>query len=357
MLKKISIKNFRGFKKLEVNDCHRFNLIIGKNNVGKTALLEALFLHIGSKNPELPLRINVLRGIIPQFPLKIESLWNSLFHNYDSEKTISIESTDTRHKSRKLEIKLASKDETKLLKPKDKKSKLDETSITTSTSSQDRIELKYYDPQNNYSSSFAIIEKEGIRLENPKDPDLPGIFVFTRGKGGGLEDAERYGQLDVKGETNDIINVLQKIEPRLKRLSIVPQGIDSNVYGDIGIGRAIPIQLMGEGTSKLLTLSLAFTVVKNGIVLIDELEGGLHFSIMREVFLAIKELANKYNVQIFATTHSNECVHALYDIYENQDAGELSVIRLDRINDEINTVVYDKESLNTVFETGWEIRG
>jgi AAA15 family ATPase/GTPase len=356
MLKNITIENFRGFKKLDIQDSRKFNLIIGKNNVGKTALLEALFLHIGSKNPELPSKINIFRGIFP-IPLKIESLWSPLFYNYDSSKVISVSSRDSKYKARKLEIKLASEDATKILQPKEKKGKEDETSITTSTIPKDRIELKYYDTRNNYSTSFAIMEKEGIRLENPKDSDLQGIFVLSRGKGGGSEDAERYAQLDVKDETNDIINILQKVEPRLKRLSVVPQGPDSNIYGDVGIGRAIPIQLMGEGTSKLLTLSLAITVVKDGIVLIDEIENGLHYSIMLEVFLAIKELAKKYNIQIFATTHSNECVHSIYEAYENSDSSDLSVIRLDRIDDEIKTVVYDKESLNTAFETGWEIRG
>lgn len=356
MLKNITIENFRGFRKLDIHDSKRFNLIIGKNNVGKTALLEALFLHIGSKNPELPSKINIFRGIF-SIPLKIESLWSPLFYNYDSRKIISVSSLDFKHKSRKLEIKLASLDETKFLEPKEKKSKEDETSITTSTTLQDRIELKYYDPKNNYSRSFAIIEKEGIRLENPKDSDLYGVFVLSRGKGGGSEDAERYAQVDVKNETNDIINILQKVEPRLKRLSVVPQGPDSNIYGDIGIGRAIPIQLMGEGTSKLLSLSLAITVAKEGIVLIDEIENGLHYSIMPEVFLAIKELAKKYNVQIFATTHSNECVHSIYEAYKNSDSDDISVIRLDRVDDEIKTVIYDKESLNTVFNTGWEIRG
>lgn len=356
MLKSISIENFRGFNKLDINDCRTFNLIIGKNNVGKTALLEAIFLHIGSKNPELPIRINILRGIFP-LSSKAESLWSPLFYHYEFQNTISISSIDIKHKTRKLEIKLASKDATKILKPREKRDKEGETSITTQTTVQDRIELKYYDPDNNYSTSYAIADKEGIHLENLKDSDLSGIFVISRGKGGGSEDASRYAQLDVKGDTNDIINILQKVEPRLKRLTVVPQGIESNVYGDIGFGRAIPVQLMGEGTSKLLTLALAITAVKNGIVLVDELENGIHYSIMRDVFASLKELAKKYNVQIFATSHSNECLHSIYEAHETTNPNDFSVIRLDRINDEIKTMVYDKEALDTVFETGWEIRG
>ena len=78
---------------------------------------------------------------------------------------------------------------------------------------------------------------------------------------------------------------------------------------------------------------------------------------MREVFSALKELAKKYNVQIFATTHSNECVHALYESYGESDPDDISFIRLDRVEGEIKSVNYDKRSLDTIFETGWEIRG
>ncbi len=356
MLNKISIENFRGFRSLQIEDCKNFNLIIGKNNVGKTALLESLFLHIGSKNPELPVKINVFRGIL-KVPFTVDSLWSPLFFNFNTNETITISSHDIKHKSRRLEIKLVSAEATKIVKPTDKKRKESETSILTSTSPQDRIELKYYDTHNQYSSSYAIIGDEGITFENLKNSDLTGIFVLSGGKGGGKEDSERYGQLDVKGETDDIIEILRKVEPRLKRLSVVPQGPISSIYGDIGIGQAIPIQLMGEGTSKILTLSLAITAVPNGIVLIDEIENGLHYSVMKDVFEAIIELANKYNVQIFATTHSNECVRSFFDAFNVLKSKELSVIRLDRIDDEITAVPYDLEALSTVFETGWEIRG
>jgi len=356
MLNKISIENFRGFKSLQIEDCKRFNLVIGKNNVGKTALLESLFLHVGSKNPELPIKINIFRGIL-KVPFTVDSLWSPLFNNFSTNKVITVSTVDDKYKSRRLEIKLASAETKKIVNHTDKKKKDSESSLVTSTSLQDRIELKYYNVENDYSSSYAIIGEEGITFENLKNSDLTGIFVLSRGKGGGMEDSERYAKLDVKGETYDVVEILKKVEPRLRRLSVVPHGPNSSIYGDIGIGQSIPIQLMGEGTSKLLSLALAITAVPNGIVLIDEIENGLHYSIMEEVFKAIIELANKYNVQIFATTHSNECLNAFFNSFFAIKNNDLSVIRLDRINDEIKSVVYNKESLETVIETGWEIRG
>lgn len=356
MLNKILIENFRGFNQLEVNNCKRFNLIIGKNNVGKTAFLEALFLHIGSTNPDLPSRINLLRGL-GRVLASAESLWSPLFYNFDAEQKIIISSTDTKHKERKLEIRLASSDTVKLFKPKETNEKSSEVSVLTSTLPPDRIELKYYNPQNEYTTSYAIVNEDGIKFENLRNPDMTGIFVISRGKGGGTEDSERYGRLNTKGKTDVILEILQRIEPRLKRLFTVPIAFGSDIHGDIGLEQSLPLQLMGEGTSKLLSLSLAITAVPNGIVLIDEIENGLHYSIMRDVFEAIIELANKYHVQIFATTHSNECVHAIFKSFKDLNSDDLSVIRLDRIDEEIKPVIYNRESLTTVFETGWEIRG
>ena len=356
MIKKILIENFRGFKSLQIENCKNFNLIIGKNNVGKTAFLEALFLHIGSTNPELPARINLFRGI-GRILASAESMWSPLFYNFDSTQKITINSLGKKHNERKLEIRLASRNSVKFSKPKEKRDKGTEVSILTSTTPPDRIELKYYNPENDYTISYAIIDEEGIRFENPKNSDMTGIFVISKGKGGGREDSERYGQLDSKGKTQDILDILRKIEPRLKRLLTVPVALGSDVHGDIGLGKSLPVQLMGEGTTKLLSLSLAITAVPGGIVLIDEIENGLHYSVMKDVFKAICELANKYNVQIFATTHSNECVHSFFEAFTELNSNELTVIRLDGDNEIIKSVPYDLSALTTVFETGWEIRG
>ena len=65
MYYKFTIDNFRGFKNLTLNSLKRVNLISGKNNVGKTSLLEALFIHCGAFNPDLILRVNAFRGIQP----------------------------------------------------------------------------------------------------------------------------------------------------------------------------------------------------------------------------------------------------------------------------------------------------
>src|SRR5438045_3958182 len=93
MYKTFEIQNFRGFKQLSLGGFRRINLITGKNNVGKTAILEALFLHSGSYNPELTLVLAGLRGITQlktDMDREQESPWDSFFHNYVSSQPIRL---------------------------------------------------------------------------------------------------------------------------------------------------------------------------------------------------------------------------------------------------------------------------
>ena len=84
MLKSLEVSNFRGFKKLTVEGWSRLNLVAGKNNTGKTAFLEALFLHLGPLEPHLATSFShrgESRSSVPMLPLglRYEDEWQALF--------------------------------------------------------------------------------------------------------------------------------------------------------------------------------------------------------------------------------------------------------------------------------------
>jgi AAA15 family ATPase/GTPase len=87
MFRALSITGFRGFSKLKIPQLDRFNLFLGQNNVGKTALLEAIFLLVGPTTPELTVRISGFRGI-EQFRNDPEELWGWFFYNKNLKSTI-----------------------------------------------------------------------------------------------------------------------------------------------------------------------------------------------------------------------------------------------------------------------------
>jgi AAA15 family ATPase/GTPase len=357
MIKRFVIENFRGFEKLELDDFQRFNVITGLNNVGKTALLEALFLHIGPTNPELPLRLQGFRGINVS-STSGESLWGPIFHNFDISKIISLKSYDLEKRESRLEIKNPVKE---AVSGSYKNGPTDASGtgvISTGIKPFDRIELLFVSPDGNTHRSYAVIDEAGdIKFEGIRQHKTQGIFVFSRGRGGLDEDAERYSQLDMRGEADVIKDAIFIIEHRLKRLSVVSTVFGSSVHGDIGIGRLLPVQLMGDGTSRVLTMSLSIASAPKGLVLIDEIENGIHYSVMDKVVMAVLKLAEKWNVQIFATTHSDDFIKALKNVAMNQEEQQFSLYRFDRINDKIRSVHYNQNAIINAAAFGWEIRG
>src|SRR5205807_7489873 len=85
------------------------------------------------------------------------------------------------------------------------------------------------------------------------------------------------------------------------------------IHGDIGIGRKIPLAHMGEGMGRLLSIVLAIAVNKDGLILIDEFEHGIHHSGMTKIWEGVSKMAQEYNCQIIATTHSYECLQAAFE--------------------------------------------
>ena len=128
------------------------------------------------------------------------------------------------------------------------------------------------------------------------------------------------------------------------------------INGDIGIKELIPIPFMGEGTVRLLSILLAIYDASNGIVLVDEIENGLHHTAMTKVWEAIATAARQSNTQIFATTHSWECVVAAHKAFTESKNYDFFYHRFDMTNDEIKEVTYDQRKLETAIRTGLEIR-
>src|SRR5262245_17729846 len=89
MFTSFTLKNFRCFRELQIEPLERVNLIAGKNNTGKTALLEGISLHLGPNNPALSLGLNAWRGI-EQTNVDAEELWGWLFFGRHIDETIEL---------------------------------------------------------------------------------------------------------------------------------------------------------------------------------------------------------------------------------------------------------------------------
>jgi AAA15 family ATPase/GTPase len=114
---------------------------------------------------------------------------------------------------------------------------------------------------------------------------------------------------------------------------------------------------MGEGTAKLLSIMLAIATSRGGIVLIDELENGVHYSVHPKLWPLLITFSKQYDCQLFLTTHSYELIKSLKGAVENDENDEyLFYVRLDRTQDNILPKTYQMDMLFSAIERDWEIR-
>ena len=364
MYKSFTARNFRCFKETRFASLDRINLITGKNNVGKTSLLEAIFIHAGAYNPNLVITVNALRGFdkiklefgpLAQFP------WDSLFRKYDRDIKIELIGENGKSFHRTVSLKAIYKLEElrkiskfiKIVQSELNGLSLESSEVTLEGAKILELESKEDKKVNKY---YLILHKKGIQTEPiPPSPPFPGFYQSDR-PAFSKEMAERFGNLEKFGKQDIVLKALQVIEPNLKRLAMLVVADQPVLHGDIGIGRLVPIQLMGGGIIRLANLNMLIGNAENGVVLIDEIENGIHHSIMGKVWESLAEAARQFNTQIFATTHSWECIVSAHKSFSNNKYYDFRLHRLEKINEDIKAITYDRESLDAAVSSGIEVR-
>lgn len=86
---------------------------------------------------------------------------------------------------------------------------------------------------------------------------------------------------------------------------------------------------------------------ENGYLLIDEFENGLHYSVQEKLWEVIFYLAERLNIQVFATTHSLDCVDAFSAVLNDgkQDKNTGVMIRLENYEGNIEATIYDADEI------------
>lgn len=120
--------------------------------------------------------------------------------------------------------------------------------------------------------------------------------------------------------------------------------------------RPVPLKSFGDGAVRVFEVAMAIANSRNGFLAIDEVENGIHYSLQRDFWKMVLQLSNRNNTQVFATTHSWDCVAGFARAME--DSGEVcgSLVRIDRIDDHTEGVDYSWDDLQTVARDGIEVR-
>lgn len=355
------VKNFRCFDDLMLDDLARVNLLAGKNNVGKTALLEALFVHAGGYNPELALRLNAFRGI-PTIRFQItqwsEVPWHPLFPGFDTSLEITFEGQNEEGEQRSLLIKEIKDVEElrKLHQNIQPATNGKENSVSSAVEPIRVLRLEYRDKERTLTT-HAVIDREGVHTELVPPSPFEVVFLAGRSRSPFQEEATRFTNLRLKGKKDFLLDALRILETRLTDIELLSFGGETMLHGDVGTSRPVPLVYMGDGIMRLASLISAIGNAPNGVVLVDEIENGLHHSILKDVWKAIAKAARAFNTQVFATTHSWECIVAAHQAFSEDEQYDFRLHRLEQKKEGgIRVVSLDKETLGASIELGYEVR-
>ena len=357
MFTKLEVANYRNIKKLTLDNLKQINVIVGKNNTGKTTLLESIYLMIAPSNPNLAVKVNSFRNL-NQIG---DRYWPLIFHNLNLNYSINLKAF------------VKNPDETRnlIIKPYYKTTDvIDLNTFDSKNIDFQASETKVAFPTKGLSSVYNLIKKnkkrkivssiffDGKKLEHkikPSDYKEPFNGVFINPYTIHLKDTpQRLSDILIKKELNQIIKVLKKIEPNLHNIAL---SADSLIYCDIGLKNMIPMDVLGEGFYKIFAIILAISQFQNGIVVIDEIDNGLHNTSLNILWKAIFSFATEYNSQIFASTHSYECIKSLIESSKyNNFERKIKLYRIEKRWEEGKIIDYNYNELENTIERNWEFR-
>jgi hypothetical protein len=202
-------------------------------------------------------------------------------------------------------------------------------------------------------------ERQGIRRSDPKT--IPCVFVTANGleplQIGQLWDAVTLTDLE-----EDILASLHIIAPEVERITLVGEPIARRDQFRTPIVRVkdsdvpIPLRSMGEGMNRLFGIALALVNAKDGMLLVDEVESGLHYSALPDMWQLIFRIASRLNVQVFATTHSWDCIEAFQKAAMEDQQEEGLLIRLHEQNGTTIPTLFDERKLGIATRDDIEVR-
>jgi AAA15 family ATPase/GTPase len=323
--KNIKIKNFRGIEHLTIDDFSRVNVFLGQNNSGKSSILECLMLIMGVSNPDLPQAINSFRTRTYYSSFADISY---MFHNVDirQKPEISAELLDNTKRYLTLELTYVF-DKTDQSEVHDGKIPTSETKTFLNTLRM-LFEIFTGNNRNSYVSSLSIDQK-GIAINRKiadgyLEKNSLALLPADLSVGNPINDLV---ELAKRMKKDVVIEQLKKFDPRITMLEIL-----NNVayIGLEGVNQLLAVNMMGDGLRRYLNIVAASANPMNNIILIDEIDNGLHYSAYKKLWEAIFALATETNKQIFVTTHSKETLYRLNEMLEEhkeyQDALRLYTI-------------------------------
>ncbi|GCE61063.1 AAA family ATPase [Microcystis aeruginosa] len=381
MLQSLKIEGFRGFQNFEMANLGRINLLVGKNNSGKTSILEAIqFLY--AQNIDIFLETISYRGEFGWSESNLPSRTKvfeicHLFPGHEiipSKEIIIIGSRESHQESVTISVKSIP---IQLSLFSDKNDDLNNDNIFDDeewnqlllsigwSQSQKLIQLELLANGTLARDSIRMASlsriSHKIGIDNKIELKFLTPFSLTS-----FDMAALFDNIVLSPLEDLIIESLKIIEPKIERIASIGSGKYSTA-NNLGVrggflikiknhDQPIPIGSLGDGFWRMLGLVLAMVNLENGILLVDEIDSGLHFTVMTDMWKVVWETAKKLNIQVFATTHSLDCWQSLAELITEEKItdNEITIQRIDK--EKSQSVIFDPEEIVIAATSNLEVR-
>ena len=369
LLNALEIHEFRAYEHLLIDRFGRVNLIVGKNNVGKSTFLEALWLYTQRARPSVLVELLRSRDELSRYVRHSEEgtidskerIWDikHLFYGHvdvrDIDKSIIIGPIDTPDETLSLSIRW-------YVSEPDKEGGI-QRRLVDDPSKRPEAEPFIVGQIGTTTLRLYRLDRVMDRLYGPiASSDIETIPCrFIKANGLSAEDiAQLWDNVALTDWEETVVAALHIIAPEVRRISFLgSQEKFSNRIPVVRIqGFAEPISLrsMGEGMNRLLGVILALVNARKGILLIDEIESGLHYTVQTDIWRMIFKIAHQLDVQVFATTHSWDCIEAFQKAAVEDIKNEGLVIRLERKDAGIGATLFNEHQLTVATREQIEVR-
>lgn len=363
MITDLEILGYKGLRELRLEGLKRITLVGGRNNVGKTSILEAIFTSCDWGNPDLLTRHLQWRGV-EAFQVDADA-WSAAFSEFNllGKFQVKIKNAEGGREAFLAQV----IDDGKGALPTSPSAGSGENIRAPGEPS---LRLTYTKSSRPVFEAVVIVNRGippySFKSSKASDSAPRAHFANARSRASASEDAMNFGILDKNKQTAPIIESLRIIEPRLMGLSVIPVGPQSLLHADVeGLPRKVPVNLLGDGVTRLLSLLLQISNLQNGYLLVDEIENGFHHETLPRIWKALYDAAKAKRCQIFATTHSYECLTSYSDALGEIAPADYSFVRLDKTEkrgadgktiEQISATQYDPVSLRNAIDGHWEVR-
>ncbi|MDE2998370.1 MAG: AAA family ATPase [Gemmatimonadota bacterium] len=366
----LSIEGFRGIEKLSIPRLGRVTLLTGRNSVGKTTVLDAVRVYAARGSYRVLCELLEYRDEFANAGEEESGRKSSpdimaIFHGRDVSRrgNISIGPSNTKDR---LRIEAASLDA-------EQTAQLQRVVTGDISDVHPRaLNVKFQGSKRVFPEFFAPAGLFGYRslgrnpflgLLNQEDPPTEVVCLSTGPNLLSNEDMARFWDAVALTDDEDmaLASLRLILDNEVDRVAVIGdnKGLGRRVVVKLhSEKRPVPLKSLGDGPSRLFSVALALANSRDGFLLIDESENGIHHSVQRDYWRMVLETADKNNVQVLATTHSYDCVRGFAQAATEFEGVDGILVRVERKQRGLRAVEYSERNLRAVAKqpVGVEVR-